>query len=86
MTSKETVHMVGGALAGAYARRGDLRDAQRVWQRLAGQRPRDLESRFALFDLALGSGQDDARPYLRHRRTTRRAAQWYGRHAYRRLL
>jgi cellulose synthase operon protein C len=47
-------------LAEAFARRGDLAQAQRLWQRLAERRPRDLDSRFALFELALESGQDAA--------------------------
>jgi tetratricopeptide (TPR) repeat protein len=47
-------------LAEAYTRRGELELAQPLWQRLAELRPSDLQSRFALFEIALESGQEEA--------------------------
>ncbi len=45
-------------LAEALARAGDVPAAERLWRALASDRPNDLQSRVALFDLALRAGQD----------------------------
>jgi predicted Zn-dependent protease len=52
------------ALAEAQGRRGELAEAQRLWQHLADQRPQDLPSRFALFEIALARGQDAAAQHI----------------------
>jgi tetratricopeptide (TPR) repeat protein len=59
LTAVEQVHLLR-ELAEAHGRRGELAEALRLWKRVATERPRDLASRVALFDLALASGQDAA--------------------------
>jgi tetratricopeptide (TPR) repeat protein len=45
-------------LAEAHCRRGELEAAQSIWQRLALQWPRDLQTRFVLLEVARAQGQD----------------------------
>jgi tetratricopeptide (TPR) repeat protein len=49
-----------GALAVAHFRVGDAAGAERLWGRLAVQRPDDLRTRLLLFDLAAQTGREDA--------------------------
>ena len=47
-------------LAGANARAGAAKQAERLWKRLASEQPEDLGTRLSLFDLALQAGDQAA--------------------------
>jgi tetratricopeptide (TPR) repeat protein len=52
-------HELIEALAAAYARLGDAKEAERLWEQLAARQPTNLPIRLRLFDLAFQAGDDE---------------------------